>query len=167
LGNSWQGFWGASGLIAFTHYPIVFLLVAVAIRGLESGPRGDGYSCQTAVQWIRKFSATHIPIRHNGNVTLLKGPKGWYSSAFPDKNGIAYAGGCESGGGGGCLASNNYGQLCSKGADCRLAGGKEAFGWNSNVANRKVGLGHTPDGKMQLFHVSGADTNVSLPVPQR
>jgi iron(III) transport system permease protein len=35
LGNSWQGFWGASGLIAFTYYPIVFLLVAVALRGLD------------------------------------------------------------------------------------------------------------------------------------
>ena len=35
LGTSLQGFWGASGLIAFTYYPIVFLLVAVAIRGLD------------------------------------------------------------------------------------------------------------------------------------
>ncbi len=35
LGNRWQGFWGASGLIAFTYYPIVFLLVAVALRGLD------------------------------------------------------------------------------------------------------------------------------------
>jgi iron(III) transport system permease protein len=35
LGNSWQGVWGASGLVAFTYYPIVFLLVAVALRGLD------------------------------------------------------------------------------------------------------------------------------------
>jgi iron(III) transport system permease protein len=35
LGTSLQGFWGASGLIAFTYYPIVFLLVAVGIRGLD------------------------------------------------------------------------------------------------------------------------------------
>jgi iron(III) transport system permease protein len=35
LGTSLQGFWGASGLIAFTYFPIVFLLVAVALRGLD------------------------------------------------------------------------------------------------------------------------------------
>jgi iron(III) transport system permease protein len=35
LGTSLQGFWGASALIAFTYYPIVFLLVAVGIRGLD------------------------------------------------------------------------------------------------------------------------------------
>jgi iron(III) transport system permease protein len=35
LGTSLQGFWGASGLIAFTYYPIVFLLVAVGLRGLD------------------------------------------------------------------------------------------------------------------------------------
>jgi hypothetical protein len=118
------------------------------------------YPCETAVTWIKKFSAMRIPIRHNGNVTVLKGPKGWYCSAFPDKNGIAYAGGCQSGGGGGCVASNNYGQLYAKGEGCKLTGGKEAFGWNWNVVNRRVVFGHTPDGKVQLFHVSGTDTNV-------
>ena len=35
LGTYLQGFWGATGLIAFTYYPIVFLLVAVALRGLD------------------------------------------------------------------------------------------------------------------------------------
>jgi len=35
LGTSLQGFWGASALIAFTYFPIVFLLVAVALRGLD------------------------------------------------------------------------------------------------------------------------------------
>jgi len=35
LGTALQGFWGASGLIAFTYYPIVYLLVAVGIRGLD------------------------------------------------------------------------------------------------------------------------------------
>jgi iron(III) transport system permease protein len=35
LGTSLQGFWGASALIAFTYYPIVFLLVLVALRGLD------------------------------------------------------------------------------------------------------------------------------------
>jgi iron(III) transport system permease protein len=35
LGTSLQGFWGASALIAFTYYPILFLLVLVALRGLD------------------------------------------------------------------------------------------------------------------------------------
>ncbi len=35
LGTSLQGFLGAAGVIAFTYYPIVFLLVAVALRGLD------------------------------------------------------------------------------------------------------------------------------------
>lgn len=35
LGTSLQGFWGAAGIIAFTYYPIVFLLVAVALRGMD------------------------------------------------------------------------------------------------------------------------------------
>ena len=35
LGVSLQGFVGASGIIAFSYYPIVFLLVAVALRGLD------------------------------------------------------------------------------------------------------------------------------------
>jgi iron(III) transport system permease protein len=35
LGTWLQGFVGASGIIAFSYYPIVFLLVAVALRGLD------------------------------------------------------------------------------------------------------------------------------------
>jgi len=35
LGVRLQGFVGASGIIAFSYYPIVFLLVAVALRGLD------------------------------------------------------------------------------------------------------------------------------------
>src|SRR5215475_12708180 len=35
LGVALQGFIGAAGIIAFTYYPIVFLLVAVALRGLD------------------------------------------------------------------------------------------------------------------------------------
>jgi iron(III) transport system permease protein len=35
LGVSLQGFVGAAGIIAFSYYPIVFLLVAVALRGLD------------------------------------------------------------------------------------------------------------------------------------
>ena len=35
LGNLLQGFLGAAGIIAFSYYPIVFLLVAVALRGMD------------------------------------------------------------------------------------------------------------------------------------
>jgi iron(III) transport system permease protein len=35
LGTSLLGFWGATGVIVFTYYPIVFLLVAVALRGMD------------------------------------------------------------------------------------------------------------------------------------
>jgi iron(III) transport system permease protein len=35
LGTSLQDFLGATGVIAFTYFPIVFLLVAVALRGLD------------------------------------------------------------------------------------------------------------------------------------
>jgi iron(III) transport system permease protein len=35
IGAQLQGFWGAAGIIAFSYYPIVFLLVAVSLRGLD------------------------------------------------------------------------------------------------------------------------------------
>lgn len=35
FGPSFQGFVGAAGIIAFSYYPIVFLLVIVALRGLD------------------------------------------------------------------------------------------------------------------------------------
>src|SRR5271156_3396981 len=35
LSVSLQGFLGAAGIIAFSYYPIVFLLVAVALRGVD------------------------------------------------------------------------------------------------------------------------------------
>ncbi len=35
LGNPFQGYWGAVGIIGFSYYPIVFLLVAVSLRGLD------------------------------------------------------------------------------------------------------------------------------------
>jgi iron(III) transport system permease protein len=35
LGTLTQGFLGAAGIIAFSYYPIVFLLVAVALRGMD------------------------------------------------------------------------------------------------------------------------------------
>jgi len=35
LSTRLQGFWGAVGVIAFTYYPIVFLLCAVSLRGMD------------------------------------------------------------------------------------------------------------------------------------
>jgi iron(III) transport system permease protein len=35
LGAPLQGFFGATGIVVFSYYPIVFLLVAVALRGLD------------------------------------------------------------------------------------------------------------------------------------
>jgi iron(III) transport system permease protein len=44
LSTSLQGFVGAAGIVAFTYYPIVFLLVAVAIRGLDPALEETGRS---------------------------------------------------------------------------------------------------------------------------
>ncbi len=41
LGSSFQGFVGAAGIIGFTYYPIVFLLVAVALGGGVPPPPGN------------------------------------------------------------------------------------------------------------------------------
>jgi iron(III) transport system permease protein len=56
FGSSFQGFVGAAGIIAFSYYPIVFLLVAVALRGLDPaleetgrslGGRSSGWCCRS------------------------------------------------------------------------------------------------------------------------
>jgi iron(III) transport system permease protein len=44
FGGSFQGFVGAAGIIAFTYYPIVFLLVMVALRGLDPALEETGRS---------------------------------------------------------------------------------------------------------------------------
>jgi len=44
FGPSFQGFVGAAGIIAFSYYPIVFLLVAVALRGLDPALEETGRS---------------------------------------------------------------------------------------------------------------------------
>ena len=35
LGPNFQGFWGAAGIVAFSYYPIVFLLASAALRGMD------------------------------------------------------------------------------------------------------------------------------------
>jgi hypothetical protein len=119
------------------------------------------YKCSDAVKWIRKLSQLKIPVKHSGNVTVLKGPPGYYCSAWPDANGRAYAGGCQSKGGGGCATTKTAaGRPYANGRGCKLTGGNKAFGWNWNVANRRVVFAHDDKGVLHLVHVSGADTNV-------
>jgi hypothetical protein len=119
------------------------------------------FTCERAAAWIHKLSALRIPIKHSGDVTVLKGPAGYYCSAWPDANGRAYAGGCQSKGGGGCATTKNaYGRPYANGRGCKVTGGNKAFGWNWNVANRRVVFAHDAAGVLHLIHVSGADTNV-------
>ena len=119
------------------------------------------YSCEQAAAWIRKLSARRIPVKRSGNVTVLQGPPGYYCSAWPDANGHAYAGGCQSKGGGDCVTTKNaYGRPYANGRGCKATGGDKAFGWNWNVANRRVVFAHDSQGVLHLIHVSGADTNV-------
>jgi hypothetical protein len=118
------------------------------------------YPCKQASAWVRKLSSLKIPIRYNGNVTVLKGPAGYYCSAWPDKNGRAYAGGCQVKGGGDCVSKSPYGQQYDKGRGCTITGGRQAFGWNWNVANRRVVFQHDDKGVLHLVHVSGTDTNL-------
>ena len=44
FGTSFQGFVGAAGIVAFTYFPIVFLLVMVALRGLDPALEETGRS---------------------------------------------------------------------------------------------------------------------------
>lgn len=119
------------------------------------------YSCKDADVWIHKLSKLKIPIRVSGNSTVLHGPKGWYCTAFPDANGLAYAGACQSGGGGHCAVGKHpAGEQYANGHGCKLVGGNKAFGWNWNVENRRVVFQQNDKGVVQLIHLSGSDTNV-------
>jgi len=119
------------------------------------------YDCKTAAKWISKLSTLRIPVKHSGDVTVLKGPAGYYCSAWPDAEGRAYAGGCQSEGGGNCVTTKNaYGRPYANGRGCKIEGGNKAFGWNWNVANRRVVFAHDSKGVLHLIRVSGADTNV-------
>jgi hypothetical protein len=118
------------------------------------------YPCTKAAAWIHKLSRLKIPIRHNGNETVLEGPAGFFCSAWPDANGRAYAGACQSKGGGDCVSKSPYGQVYANGRGCTITGGRQAFGWNWNVANRRVVFQHDSNNVLHLVHVSGADTNV-------
>lgn len=121
------------------------------------------YSCKDAAAWVQRLSKLTVPVKKNGNATVLKGPAGFYCAAWPDAHGRAYAGGCQTSGSGECAPSSSAsaGRPYAGGPGCKTTNKKrEAFGWNWNVANRRVVFAHDAKGKLQLFHVSGSDTNV-------
>jgi hypothetical protein len=125
------------------------------------------YSCKEASKWIQRLSRARIPIKKSGNETVLKGPAGYFCSAWPDATGRAYAGGCQIKGGGSCTTSKyQAGRPYAGGRGCEITGGKKAFGWNWNVANRRVVFAHDENGRLRLVHVSGADTNVIFRSPE-
>jgi hypothetical protein len=124
------------------------------------------YSCEEASRWIRRLSRARIPVKRSGDATVLEGPAGYYCSAWPDAKGRAYAGGCQLKGGGGCsITKYSAGRPYAGGRGCRLTGGKKAFGWNWNVANRRVVFAHDENGVLHLIHLSGADANVIFRSP--
>ncbi len=59
FGPSYQGFLAAAGIIAFTYYPIVFLLVAVSLRGLD--PALEETARSLGLGGIRTFFRVVLP----------------------------------------------------------------------------------------------------------
>jgi hypothetical protein len=55
---------------------------------------------------------------------------------------------------------NAAGRPYANGRGCKITGGNKAFGWNWNVANRRVVFAHDDKGVLHLIHVSGSDTNL-------
>jgi hypothetical protein len=95
------------------------------------------YSCTSASTWTKRLAHEKIPILQTGNQTVLQGPTGFRCEAWPDANGHAYAGGCQK-------------------------GTRIAFGWNWNVANRRVALVPDEYGDVHLMKLGGADTESIL-----
>jgi iron(III) transport system permease protein len=59
LGSAFQGFVGAAGIIAFSYFPIVYLLVAVALRGLD--PALEETSTSLGLSGWRTFFRVVLP----------------------------------------------------------------------------------------------------------
>lgn len=97
------------------------------------------YSCAEAKKWTQRLLRAQIPIKRSGNESELRGPKGYYCSAWPDPSGHAYAGGCQ--------LKNN---------------GDKAFGWNWNVLHRRVVFNPDENGVVHLEKLLGADAEVVL-----
>jgi hypothetical protein len=118
------------------------------------------YDCKEASTWVQRLSRTKIAIKGSGDATVLKGPAGFFCSAWPDTAGHAYAGGCQTESGGDCRSGDDPAARA-----CRQADGKRAFGWNWNVANRRVVFVRNEAGKLNLTRVGGADTNITFRTP--
>ena len=98
------------------------------------------YSCAEAKKWVERLLATKIPFHpKSGKETVLEGPKGYYCSACPDKEGYAYAGGC------------------------KKVEAQKAFGWNWNVSHRRVVMDPDEDtGIPRLIRLKGSDVETVL-----
>jgi hypothetical protein len=98
------------------------------------------YSCAEAKKWVQRLLATKIPFHpKSGKETVLEGPKGYYCSAFPDKAGYAYAGGC------------------------KKVEAQKAFGWNWNVSHRRVVMDPADEtGIPRLIRLIGSDVETVL-----
>ena len=59
LGSAFQGYVGAAGIIAFSYFPIVYLLVAVALRGLD--PALEETSTSLGLSGWRTFLRVVLP----------------------------------------------------------------------------------------------------------
>jgi hypothetical protein len=90
------------------------------------------YSCASAKMWTKRLARIKIPLLKTGNHTVIKGPPGFKCEAWPDAHGHAYAGGCQK-------------------------GSRIAFGWNWNVANRRVALVANEVGIVHLVSLVGSD----------
>jgi hypothetical protein len=88
-------------------------------------------SCKQASTWTRKLAHGTVPVKRTGNISDVHGPAGWSCGGWPDKFGHAYAGGCRR--------------------------GRSAFGWNWNVANRRVVWVPTENGGLMLQKLAGTD----------
>ncbi|MBV8081320.1 MAG: hypothetical protein JO186_13210 [Actinobacteria bacterium] len=97
-------------------------------------------SCNLARTWTQELAAHKVPILKTGNISPIKGPKGWNCSGFPDKYNHAYGGGCRK--------------------------GQQAFGWNWNVVNRRVVFVPSADGGLTEQKLAGSDAEIiTRPLP--
>jgi hypothetical protein len=92
------------------------------------------YSCASAKTWTKRLAQLKIPVLKTGNQTVIEGPPGFKCEAWPDARGHAYAGGCQK-------------------------GTRIAFGWNWNVANRRVALVPDDSGSFHLMQLGGSDAD--------
>jgi len=94
------------------------------------------YDCAAAGDWAKRLARLKIPVYRSGRSSDLRGPAGFYCTAWPDASGHAYAGGCQK--------------------------GDAAFGWNWNVANSRSALVRDDSGKYRVERLSGSDAQTII-----